>query len=52
MGLFDTLTNMTQDTIDSQPKSLYGTVTRYYDGACTVKTDDGILENIQCVNVY
>lgn len=51
MGLFDTLTNMAQDTIDSQPKSLYGTVTRYYDGACTVKTDDGILENIQCVNI-
>ena len=51
MGLLDTIKDITQDTIDSQPQTLYGTVTKYYDGSCTVETDDGILENIQCVNI-
>lgn len=51
MGLLDTMTGIAQDTIDSQPKTLYGTVTNYHDGVCTVETDDGIFENIQCVNI-
>ena len=51
MGLLDTIKDITQDTIDSQPKTLYGTVTKYYDGTCTVETDDGLLENIKCINI-
>lgn len=51
MGLFETLNTIAQDVVDSQPKTVYGTVTKYYDGSCTVETDDGILENIQCVNI-
>jgi hypothetical protein len=51
MGLLKTITDITQDTIDKQPKTLYGTVTRYYQGTCTVETDDGTLENIKCINI-
>lgn len=51
MGLLDTLTEITQDTINNQPQPIYGTVTRYYDGSCTVETEEGTLENIQCVNI-
>ena len=51
MGLLETIKDIAQDTIDNQSKPLYGTVTKYYDGSCTVETDDGILENIQCVNI-
>ena len=51
MGLLETIKDIAQDTIDNQTKPLYGTVTKYYDGSCTVETDDGILENIQCVNI-
>lgn len=51
MGLVNNLTGITQDTIDSQPKTLYGTVLKYYEGSCTVETDDGVLENIPCVNI-
>ena len=51
MGLFDTITSMAQDVVDNQPKTVLGTVTNYYDGSCTVATDNGTFENIKCVNV-
>jgi hypothetical protein len=51
MGLLDLISNITQDIIDKQPKPLNGTVKAYYDGACTVETDDGVMENIECVNI-
>ena len=51
MGLLDLISNITQDIIDKQPKPLNGTVKSYYDGACTVETDDGVMENIECVNI-
>ena len=51
MGLLKTITGVAQDTIDKQPKTLYGTVTNYYNGTCTVETDDGLLENIKCINI-
>ena len=51
MGLLDTLKKVAIDVINEQPKTMYGTVTKYYDGSVTVETDDGLLENIKCVNV-
>ena len=51
MGLLDTMTGVAQDTIDQQPKPLNGTVKAYYDGAVTVETTDGVMENIQCSGV-
>ena len=51
MGLFKTMGKIAQDTIDNQPQTMYGTVTAYYDGAVTVKTDEGVLEGIKCINI-
>lgn len=51
MGLFETLNTISQDVVDSQPKTVLGTVTNYYDGSCTVATDDGTFENIKCINI-
>ena len=51
MGLLDTIQGITEDVISEQPRTLYGTVMSYYDGTVTVETDDGLLENIPCVNI-
>lgn len=51
MGLFNTMTNIAQDTIDKQPKTVYGTVTYYYNGSVTVTTDNGTFENIRCSGI-
>ena len=51
MGLLDTISNVAQDVIDQQPQTLYGTVTNYYEGSCTVATDTGTFENIKCINI-
>lgn len=51
MGLLETIQKTAKDEIDSQPPTMNGTIKSYYDGAVTVKTDDGVMENIRCVNV-
>ena len=50
MGLLETIKQIIQDTIDQQPRILYGTVTYYYEGTATVNTDNGVFENIRCAN--
>jgi hypothetical protein len=51
MGLLETIQKTAKNEIDSQPPTMNGTVKSYYDGAVTVETDDGVMENIRCVNV-
>ena len=51
MGLLETIQKTAKDEIDSQPPTMNGTVKAYYDGAVTVETDDGVMENVRCVNV-
>lgn len=51
MGLFNTITNITNDTLDSQLQTMTGIIKTYYNGACTVETDDGVMENVKCVNI-
>ena len=51
MGLLDTLQGISENAISEQSKPVYGTVTAYYDGTVTVETDEGVFENIKCVNI-
>ena len=51
MGLLDSIQGIATDLIESQPPTMNGTIKSYYDGAVTVETDDGVMENIRCVNV-
>lgn len=51
MGLLETIQKTAKDEIDSQPPTMNGTIKSYYNGAVTVETDDGVMENIRCVNV-
>ena len=51
MGLLETIQKTAKDEIDSQPPTMNGTIKSYYNGAVTVETDDGVMENVRCVNV-
>ena len=51
MGLLETIQSAATDVVESQPSTLTGKVKSYYDGAVTVETSEGTLENIPCVNV-
>ena len=51
MGLLESITSIASDVVNSQPKTVYGTVVRYYQGTVTVRTDDGLMENVKCVNI-
>lgn len=50
MGLLDTLQTVVQDEIGKQSSTVLGTVIAFYDGTCTVRTDEGTFENIKCAN--
>ena len=41
MGLLDTLQTVVQDEIGKQSSTVLGTVIAFYDGTCTVRTDEG-----------
>ena len=51
MGLLETIQSTASDVIDSQPKTVQGTVKSYHEGVCTVETSDGLMENLPCVNI-
>lgn len=51
MGLFETIENVTQDTLNSQPSALLGKVIAFYGTTATVETNEGAFENIKCVSV-
>ena len=51
MGLFETIQNVTQDTLNSQPSALLGKVIAFYGTTATVETSEGAFENIKCVSV-
>jgi hypothetical protein len=51
MGLLETIRNTATDVVESQPKTVQGTVKSYHEGVCTVDTVDGVMENLPCVNI-
>lgn len=51
MGLLDTFQSVVDDRLDKQPSIIHGTVIEYYDGACSVRTSEGVLESVKCFNV-
>lgn len=51
MGLRETIQNVTQDTLNSQPSPILGKVIAFYGTTATVETSEGAFENIKCVGV-
>jgi hypothetical protein len=51
MPLLDTVQSITKDELSKQPSPVLGIVTAYYDGSCTVRTDEGTFENIKCIGI-
>lgn len=50
MGLFDTIQGINNDNMAKLPSNKLGKVKNYYNGACTVETSEGTLENIPTLN--
>ena len=50
-SLIENIQAISENVIQNQPSANFGRVIRYYDDTVTVETDDGVLENIKCVNV-
>jgi hypothetical protein len=51
MGLLETIQATASDVYDQKPSTMTGVVKSYQDGAVTVETSDGLMENIKCVNI-
>ena len=51
MGLMDTFVSIVNDVVEGKPSTLFGRIINYYENTVTVETDNGLLENIKCVNV-
>lgn len=47
----DNIKLISESIIDSRPSTNFGRVIKYYQNTVTVETDDGVLENIKCVNI-
>lgn len=50
-SLINSIQAISESVIQNQPSTNFGRVIRYYENTVTVETEDGVLENIKCINV-